>query len=838
MKKSLPCIIILVLLHCSPGVWAQWKNGLWTEKQAYSWYFGDHAGLSFNTAPPSGITDSAIAAGVENPDSPNPGTIIEGSGSISDAEGNVVMYTNGQTVWNADNMIMENGEGLFGHPSSVQNGLIVPAPGNPGLYYIFTLHHTLGFCYSKVDMTLDGGLGAVTEKNIQLAANAEERISAVYHADGENIWVVTNGFNDNEIRSYLVSGDGVSETPVITNMGVIVEWSWIGAMKFSPDGSKIAVVRGPWMMIYTVEVFNFDNTSGTVTGLVATLGSSEFPGDVEGPIGVEFSPDSRFVYVSSYGLGTLYQFDTMAGSEDDIRDSGILIGQISPTSNYTMQLGPDGKIYLAHGVTTTLNPYVGSQSTLNVIHFPNNEGLASGFEAYSVDLLNGRNDFSTPVFIQSYFASGILYEGGECPGEDLSFSTLRIAGIEDIVWDFGDPSSGSANTSAAMEPVHIFANPGTYTVTATITSNGAQQTTTTQVHIVVPGAALPDSEALSKCADVSGNATFDLTGLDAAILDGQDASNYTVAYYVSPEEATSGNAIAPADEFTTSGQAIYAVVTNTTTGCTTMIDFVLVVHPIPLAGDPSDIEECGNNSAITVFDLEEQTPAILEGQAPGDFNVVYYTDAGLTDAIPQPGAFESAGQTIYATVTNTITGCQALAAVQFDLVVLAQPSLPEISSFKGCSPFDLVAISGEPGQGTIYSFHPTEETALDNTAAIADPDAYMVQGNVGSVYVRAADEAGCVKVGQLYLEPADCSIPRGISPNGDGDNDSFDLSGFDVRMLNIFNRYGRKVYSRKDYTNQWSGQADNGNELPTGTYFYVVEQGDGAARTGWVYINR
>lgn len=836
MKKSLPCIIILLLLHCSPGVWAQWKNGLWTEKQAYNWYFGDHAGLSFHTAPPSGITDSAIAPGLENP-GVNQSKIIEGSGSISDAEGNLLLYTNGQTVWNADNMVMENGEGLFGHPSSVQNGLIVPAPGNPALYYIFTLHHTLGFCYSKVDMTLDGGLGAVTEKNIQLAANAEERISAVYHADGENVWVVTNGFNNNEIRSYLVSQDGVSETPVITSMGVIVEWSWIGSMKFSPDGSKIALVRGPWTMTYTVEVFNFDKVSGAVTGLVATLGSSEFTGDVDGPIGAEFSPDSRFLYVSSYGLGTVHQFDTMAGSEDDIRDSGVLIGQISPTSNYTMQLGPDGKIYLAHGNQVAENPYVGSQSTLNVIHFPNNEGLASGFEAYAVDLLNGRNDFSTPVFIQSYFASGILYEGGECPGEELSFSTLRIAGIEDIVWDFGDPSSGSANTSTAMEPVHIFANPGTYTVTATITSNGAEQTTTTQVHILVPGAAIPASDALSKCADVSGNATFDLTGLDAAILDGQDASNYTVAYYVSPEEATSGNAIAPADEFMTSGQAIYAVVTNATTGCSTMIDFVLVVHPLPSVGNPSDIQECDTSSGAAVFDLTAQSPAILDGQAVTDFNVVYYTDAGLTAEISQPAAFQSAGQTIYATVSNTSTSCTALTQVQFDLVVLAQPVLPEVSTYQGCSPFDLVSIAGTPGPGTIYSFHTSEQEALDNTGAIGTPTGYIVPSNAGSIYIRSTGATGCMQVGELLLEPGNCVIPRGISPNGDGDNDSFDLSGFDVNMLNIYNRYGTKVYSRSDYTNQWSGQSDNGQELPDGTYFYVVEV-PGGNKTGWVYINR
>ena len=83
-----------------------------------------------------------------------------------------------------------------------------------------------------------------------------------------------------------------------------------------------------------------------------------------------------------------------------------------------------------------------------------------------------------------------------------------------------------------------------------------------------------------------------------------------------------------------------------------------------------------------------------------------------------------------------------------------------------------------------------------------------------------------------------CTIQKGISPNGDGLNDSFDLSSFNVRKLQIFNRYGTKVYGRSNYSNEWSGQSDNGNELPTGTYYYVIEFNDSPSKTGWIYINR
>ena len=58
-----------------------------------------------------------------------------------------------------------------------------------------------------------------------------------------------------------------------------------------------------------------------------------------------------------------------------------------------------------------------------------------------------------------------------------------------------------------------------------------------------------------------------------------------------------------------------------------------------------------------------------------------------------------------------------------------------------------------------------------------------------------------------------------------------------VQQLTIFNRYGLEVYSRANYVKEWFGQTDKGDELPTGTYFYVVKTAAGS-KTGWVYINR
>jgi len=99
---------------------------------------------------------------------------------------------------------------------------------------------------------------------------------------------------------------------------------------------------------------------------------------------------------------------------------------------------------------------------------------------------------------------------------------------------------------------------------------------------------------------------------------------------------------------------------------------------------------------------------------------------------------------------------------------------------------------------------------------------------------------GCIGTASFTVERDPCQfIPRGISPNGDGDNDTFDLTGMGVKEVSIFNRYGVEVYHFSgNYTNQWNGNSDSGEGLPDGTYFYSISKENGQNITGWVYINR
>src|SRR5699024_5150448 len=138
----------------------------------------------------------------------------EGSASISDHEGNLLFYTDGNTVYNAEHQIMQNGDGLLGHESSSQSAIITPDPGDEERYYIFAVDYQFGedgLTYSVVDMNLDNGLGGIlsNQKNILLETPVAEKLTATYHENGQDIWVISHRMNNNEFVAYLITSNGV-----------------------------------------------------------------------------------------------------------------------------------------------------------------------------------------------------------------------------------------------------------------------------------------------------------------------------------------------------------------------------------------------------------------------------------------------------------------------------------------------------------------------------------------------------------------------------------------------------------------------------------------------------
>lgn len=161
------------------------------------------------------------------------------------------------------------------------------------------------------------------------------------------------------------------------------------------------------------------------------------------------------------------------------------------------------------------------------------------------------------------------------------------------------------------------------------------------------------------------------------------------------------------------------------------------------------------------------------------------------------------------------------------------------------SPIQIVASGNCEGVQFVLTASPVEGTFDSNVTFVWENSSGTVVGSTQSIVVTELDtytvtvtSNGCPDSASLPVDAITCVIQKGISANNDGYNDYFDLRGFNVKKLSIFNRYGMKVYSKGNYTDQWKGQSDDGDELPDGTYYFVIERDNGENRTGWIYINR
>jgi gliding motility-associated-like protein len=82
-------------------------------------------------------------------------------------------------------------------------------------------------------------------------------------------------------------------------------------------------------------------------------------------------------------------------------------------------------------------------------------------------------------------------------------------------------------------------------------------------------------------------------------------------------------------------------------------------------------------------------------------------------------------------------------------------------------------------------------------------------------------------------------IPNGITPNGDKKNDTWVLvkpSSCDSIKIEVFNRWGNKVYQDDNYLNNWGGTNQGGTLLPQGTYFVIIELKNGSKKGLYVDV--
>lgn len=410
--------------------------------EANIWHFGQNAGLDFNGGSPVALGNGAINQ-------------LEGCATISDANGSLLFYTDGLSVWNANHVIMVNGTGLMGNPSAAQSAVIVPKPNNPAVYYIFTVPSGCGsfgngLRYSEVDMSLAGGLGAVTgTKNVFLTLSTCEKITAVVHGTGNSYWVVCQSATA-DVNAFEVTAAGVNTTPVISNSGAAPYLFCY--MKASPDGQWIA--RGGTNSI-PARLMEFDNLTGQIGNSVPIPVVSTYV------YGLDFSKSSNYLYLNHgpigfLGPGSLIQYDLSLTSLTAIASSATSVGSPPQDFRYAIQLAPDGKIY---GVGF----FTGSLFALNE---PDSAGPASNFQTNAVTLAFGTsNRLGLPTFIQSFFQQVSITVEDTCE-LDTTLFTASNPSLDSVFWNFDDTASGSFNDASGDSVFHVFSAPGTYQVTA------------------------------------------------------------------------------------------------------------------------------------------------------------------------------------------------------------------------------------------------------------------------------------------------------------------------------------------------------------------------------------
>ena len=858
------------------------------QREAANWYFGTNAGLTFNSGEAVPLLDGELDT-------------LEGCESISTADGSLQFYTDGKVVYTRNHQIMPNGEGLMGSVSSTQSALVVPKPGSNTIYYIFTADDVRsyqtndgdgdGFNYSVVDMSLNGGLGDVTEKNIPLLDNGSEKITAVGKADGQEFWVVTH-YRDS-FYAFEITEDGINETPVVSVIGPNISDfnNFRGAMKSSPVGDRIAICHTIFEPSFRGELrlYDFDRETGQLSNEILVDDSLVY-------YGVEFSSNSKQLFASGkifdpdQGRTTninIVQFDLTAPNI-----SASLFTQTSIVNSFqgdlagSLQIAIDRKIY--HSIPAL---------SLSVINSPNNYGLDADFRGFAVPLGGRSSKFGLPPYIQSFFESVVRAEQF-CFGDETLFFVETDEPIDSIFWNFGDPASGANNTSTLLEPTHVFSSTGVFTVTIDVNFESGVSKSFIEFIEIADSPEVNPIVDLVQC-DIDGQddglSLFNLNEAIELLVD--NPLGYTANFFLSFEEAVENvQNIDPIGYPNTSdGQIIYARVFQDAL-CFEIAEVRLLVEPMSDLGTRV-LPACNISTGPLVIIIEvSDLLDPLQLEYPGS-DITFYPsrDAALleTDVVVDEFRIPITRPTeIYYRIEND-NACAFIGKI--DLDILFSPNI-EDQQLVLCPNEESITIS--PGEGFLgYEWSTGETTSsidvtepgsytvtvinganCDDTAVIevtrpeipmslevvvndfsdnnqiiveiANPEAYtyslddLPQGTnpvfndlaVGPYTVFVWQE-GCLIYQETVLVGGP---PNFFTPNNDGFHDFWQIEARrelrDAR-ISIFDRFGKLLKQMRGDNQGWDGTY-LGNPVPSSDYWYRIELSDGRTVTGNFSLKR
>ena len=599
MKKSNVLATLLILLIITSS---------FSQRETDHWYFGNKAAVKFNdNQRPAVLTNS-------NMNTPY------GSATISDKNGNLLFYTSGATVFNANHLTMENGVLLASDNEVLQTSIIIPKPNSPNIYYLITLKDKNdpppigdfiepGLYYSVIDITKNGGLGEVTKKNLTITDLVSEKLTAVHAKDGKSIWLIAFGKQSttstlfNTFYSFKIDESGINTTPVASTISATILNNQ-GALKASPSGSFLLLSN------YTNAILtDFDAETGKVSSY-DYLKISQTIGAPPKAYGVEFSKNSKYAYVETINAGEniILQYNT--AKIDEIEEV-----HVSNKGESSMQLAKDGNIYVT------------SEGYLSKVTPPksNDETVASFFEN-TIDLNGKKSILGLPNFIQSYFKTRILSENG-CLDTKTVFEIDTYATITAAEWDFGDGTP----ISTEIKSEHTYTSAGNYTVSCTITINSREIKVYKNIEIFAPTAYTVNLIEIIQC-DINNDGTdfFNLTVVEDEIIPFRLINGIT--YHKSFADAQNNNQISTPENYENTGRNEIFIKIYNTNGCATIKSFFVESVFVKLGeiedfytcsiSNENDIENLGN------FNLNLKKPNIrTENSLNTTDKIRFYPDA-------------------------------------------------------------------------------------------------------------------------------------------------------------------------------------------------------------------
>ncbi len=561
------------------------------------WYFGNKAGIDFNFSPPKALSESAM-------DAP------EGCAIVCDRNGTQIFYTDGDKVYNKNQVQIESGIG--GDPASSQSAIIIPVTGDETLYYIFTTQAINGTSqnevrYSLFDLKQNNGLGAVVKKNVLLFSKSTERLTA----NGQ--WLIVHEWGNNTFRTYSVSANGIGE-PVFSSIGsdhtFTTQQNGEGYMKLGPRNNLAVALSTPGTS-NLVELFQLNDSTGHI-GNYRKIDLKEPSGQV---YGIEFSPGGNKVFATVKGSPSpskLFEYSIDSLEQPHFKQV------INGTSEFgALQRGPDGQIYMAINGSTVLGTIAAVDDTTRL----------SSFNAAGFTLAGGTNSrLGLPNFIQinsNALGGPSINVAGVCTNDSTTISGTSRDVIDEFNWQVRQGSTVMA-TSTEESFKYLFTTAGVYTISLRLHNRCAADTTLTR-NVTIFNPPADPSTAAPICTT-------------AVTLDANPPNAPALTYLWSTGATT--------ETIQVSQRGIVTVTVNDANSCTTNGSFMVVDNRPKLDLGP-DITICQN----------ENTPA-LNALNVGD--TYQWTIDGINTSTTQtqPVTTSSAGVFTYAVrVTDPVTTC-------------------------------------------------------------------------------------------------------------------------------------------------------------------------------------